>query len=270
MRIWAGRGPLSRGRLSVSSFKAFADGALGSRGAFLLEPYEDDPASKGLFTLDPAEFERLCAFALREGFQVNTHAIGDAALRFVLDTYEKYIEPGKDLRWRVEHAQIVENQDLPRFGRLGIIPSIQTSHATSDMGWTESRLGSWRMGRVHRYRELLEQNGWIPNGSDFPIEKIDPLRGFRSAVFGKDDSRMPEGGYLPSQRLTRIQALKAMTIWAARANFEEGQRGSLEPGKRADCTILDTDLLDSDEESLWKVRLEATIIEGLAQSFHTH
>ncbi len=256
------RGPLAGDRLTVRSFKMFADGALGSRGARLLEPYADDPGNLGLFTLDPAELDRVCGVARTCGFQMNVHAIGDAAARLVLDIYERHLEPGNDLRWRIEHAQLVHGEDLPRFGRLGVIPSIQTTHATSDMAWTETRIGAWRMGRAHRYRDLLAQNGWLANGSDFPIEMIEPLRGFRSAVFRKDDEGKPEAGFMPAQGLSRLEALKAMTIWAARANFEEGSRGSLEPGKWADCTVLDRDLIESEEASLWDAKVLATIVGG--------
>jgi predicted amidohydrolase YtcJ len=241
----------------------FADGALGSRGARLLEPYSDDPENQGLLTLNPDELSRVCAIAKASGFQMNVHAIGDAAARLVLDTYERYLEPGNDLRWRIEHAQLVHDDDLPRFGRLNIIPSVQTSHATSDMAWTETRLGPERMSRSHRYRDLLAQNGWLANGSDFPIERIEPLRGFRSAVFRKDDAWQPDGGYRSSQAISRADALRAMTIWAARANFEEGSRGSLEPGKWADFTVLDVDLMEDDENSIRKTKVLATAVAGI-------
>lgn len=262
-RRFAG-GPLVEGRLTVRSFKAFADGALGSRGAFLLEPYEDEPGSRGLSTISAEELDDVCAFAAERGFQVNTHAIGDAAFRLVMEVYERHLGPGNDLRWRVEHAQLVHDDDLRRLGRLNVIPSVQTTHATSDMRWTKDRLGAWRMGRSHRYRDLLMQNGWLANGSDFPIEAIEPLRGFRSAVFRKDDGGKPEGGYLPSQSLSRLQALKAMTCWAARANFEEKERGSLSSGKSADFTVLDVDLLEDPEEKLWEARVLSTWVEGRA------
>jgi len=262
LELIAPRGPLLKDRLTARSFKMTADGALGSRGAYLLEPYADDPTNRGLITLRPEELERVCGIASSRGFQMNVHAIGDAAVRLVLDVYEKFLSPGNDLRWRVEHAQVVHPDDLRRFGRLKVIPSVQTTHATSDMGWTEERLGAARMGRAPIYRELLEQNGWLANGSDFPIERIDPLRGFRSAVLRKDDARKPEGGFRPENALTREQALRAMTIWAARANFEEKDSGSLEPGKWADFTLLDTDLLTSGEEALWEAKVLATGIAG--------
>ena len=259
---FASRGPKVGERFTVRSFKMFADGALGSRGARLLEPYADDPGNSGLFTLKPEELERVCGVAMDCGFQMNVHAIGDAAARLVLDTYEKFLKPGNDLRWRIEHAQLVHDDDLPRFGRLNIIPSIQTTHATSDMAWTESRLGESRMSRSHRYRDLLAQNGWLANGSDFPIERVEPLRGFFSAVFRVDDAWLPEGGFRPSQALFRADALRAMTIWAARANFEEMEHGSLEPGKWADFTVLDTDLLTADEQALGRARVLMTVLAG--------
>lgn len=255
-------GPIVTERMSIRSFKMFADGALGSRGARLLEPYADDPGNFGLFTLDPSELDRVCGVAASSGFQMNVHAIGDAAARLVLDAYGRRLKPGNDLRWRVEHAQLVHDADLARFRALNVIPSVQTTHATSDMAWTEARLGASRMARSHRYRDLLAQNGWLANGSDFPIEGIDPLRGFRAAVFRKDDRRRPEGGYRASQALSRIDALRAMTLWAARANFEEALRGSLEPGKLADFTVLDADLLEDPEERLWEARVLATGIGG--------
>jgi predicted amidohydrolase YtcJ len=259
---FAAHGPLVNEGMSIRSFKMFADGALGSRGARLLEPYADDPGNRGLFTLDPVELDRVCSIARACGFQMNVHAIGDAATRLVLDAYEKHLKTGNDLRWRIEHAQIVHDDDLSRFGYLGVIPSIQTTHATSDMGWTETRLGPERIGRAHRYRDLLAENAWLANGSDFPIERIEPLRGFISATLRKDDEGRPQGGYRMGQALSRAEALHAMTLWAARANFEEGTRGSLEPGKWADFTVLDTDLIDSDEEALLGVRVLATGIAG--------
>lgn len=259
---FAPRGPLLKDRLTARSFKMYADGALGSRGAYLLEPYADDPTNRGLLTLNPKELERVCGIASASGFQMNVHAIGDAAVRLALDTYEKFLIPGNDRRWRVEHAQVVHPDDLRRFGKLSVIPSVQTTHATSDMGWTEDRLGPGRMGRAHIYRQLLEQNGWLANGSDFPIEKIEPLRGFRSAVFRKDDAGLPKGGFHIENALSREQALRAMTIWAARANFEEDEKGSLEEGKWADFTVLDTDLMLADEAALWEARVLATAIAG--------
>ncbi|TXT43225.1 MAG: putative TIM-barrel fold metal-dependent hydrolase [Spirochaetes bacterium] len=255
-------GPYASEKLTVCSFKMFADGALGSRGAFLLEDYADDPGNRGLVTLDPAELDRVASIAYKSGFQMNVHAIGDGALSLVLDAYGRYLKPGEDRRWRIEHAQVVQPADLERIRSLGVVPSIQTTHATSDMGWTESRLGQNRMSRSHAYRDLLHAAGWLANGSDFPIEKIDPLRGFRSAVFRKNDAREPLSGYRMNQALRREEALKAMTIWAAKANFEEGIRGSIEPGKLADFTVLDVDLIQDSEERIWAARVLGVFVEG--------
>jgi len=260
--LFASRGPLVSDRMSVRSFKLYADGALGSRGAYLLEPYADDAGSRGLQTLEASRLRRVCAIAKARSFQVNVHAIGDAAVRMVLDLYEEFLPPGNDLRWRIEHAQIVHPDDMARFGRLGVIPSIQTTHATSDMSWVEDRLGPARMSRAYPHRALLDQNGWLPNGSDFPIERIEPARGFHAAVSRKDDFGRPKGGFHPENILSREEALKAMTIWAARANFEDGGRGSLTPGKWADFTVLDTDLMTAPEEALRHPAVLATALSG--------
>jgi predicted amidohydrolase YtcJ len=259
---FASQGPIHSDRLSIRSFKLFADGALGSRGAYLLEPYADDPSTRGLLTLTPEELYAVATIAQRYGYQMNVHSIGDASMRLILDVYSQFLKPGNDLRWRIEHAQLVHPEDLHRFGAMGVIPSIQSSHATSDMSWTERRIGPSRMKLSHAYRSLLLENGWLPNGSDFPIEKIDPLRGFRSAVFRKNDNRLPVGGFAMHEALARQDALRAMTIWAARANFEEAGRGSLEVGKQADFTVLDTDLVLDDEEQIWKAKVVATAVQG--------
>jgi hypothetical protein len=257
------KGPLESDRLTVRSIKLFADGALGSRGALLLDDYSDDPGNRGLQLDGTPKLHAMCALAHAHGYQVNTHCIGDAAVRLALDVYEKYLSPGNDLRWRIEHAQIVTGSDLPRFGRLGVIPSIQTTHATSDMAWVGVRLGA-RASNAYRARTLLEQHGWLPNGSDFPIEKINPLFGFHSAVTRKDKDGQPAGGFHPDEALSREQALRAMTIWAARANFEEASRGSLEAGKWADFVILDRDLMTAPESELRSARVLATYSGGVA------
>lgn len=260
--VFSAKEPVLEGRFTARSFKMFADGALGSRGAWLLAPYADDPGNRGLPTLEPGALRAACAAAKARGFQMNVHAIGDASARMVLDIFQEFLEPGNDLRWRIEHAQIVDPGDMPRFGRLGVIPSVQASHATADMGWIQERLGSGRMQHAHPYRELLAQNGWLANGSDFPFERIEPIFGFHAAVARKDAAGLPPGGFQPENALAREQALRAMTAWAARANFEEGDRGSLEAGKSADYVALSEDLMTAPEKSLRGIRVEATVIAG--------
>ena len=224
--------------------------------------FRSDPGNRGLTTLDEGELDRICGIARNSGYQMNVHAIGDQAASLVLDAYERHLAPGNGLRWRLEHAQLLSDKDVDRMARLGVVPSIQAVHAVSDMAWAESRLGLERMPRSHRYRDLLERCGWLANGSDFPIEKADPLLGFRAAVFRKDDQGKPEGGWRLDQSIGRLEALNAMTTWAARANFEEDSRGSLEAGKWADIVILDKDLVEDDEDSLWNAKVLATIVGG--------
>jgi predicted amidohydrolase YtcJ len=254
-------GPYLTDRLTVRSLKTYADGALGSRGALLLEPYQDDPGNRGLQLNSDRQLEEICRRAAAAGYQVATHAIGDAAVRMMLELYGRHLVRGRDQRWRIEHAQIVTDADLPLFGALGVVPSIQTTHATSDMRWAGERLGP-RLRTAYRYRELLAQNGWLPNGSDFPVESNNPVLGFHAAVARTDAQGWPEGGFQPENALTREQALRAMTIWAARANFEERGRGSLEPGKWADLVLLDRDLMTAPEADLPGAEVLATYLAG--------
>lgn len=255
------QGPYLTDRLTVRSVKTYADGALGSRGALLLEPYQDDPGNRGLQLNSDRQLEEVCRRAFAAGYQVATHCIGDAAVRLMLELYGRHLPQGNDLRWRIEHAQIVTDADLPLFGAFGVVPSIQTTHATSDMRWAEERLGP-RVRLAYRYQELLAQNGWLPNGSDFPVEGINPVLGFYAAVARKDLQGWPAGGFQADNALTREQALRAMTIWAARANFEERGRGSLEPGKWADIVLLDRDLMAVPEADLPGARVLATYVAG--------
>ena len=247
--------------LTVRSVKLFADGALGSRGAHLLEPYTDAPHSKGMQVEPTEKLDSVCAMAYKHGYQVCTHGIGDAAVRLILDIYSKYLPKGNDLRWRIEHSQVVDPADLPRYGEYRIIPSVQTTHATSDMFWAVNRLGS-RIKYAYAYQALLEQNGWIPNGSDFPIEDINPLYGFYAAVARKNINGEPPHGFQMENALTRTQALQAMTIWAAKACFEENMKGSIEPGKYADFVVLDTDLMNCDISKALRAQILLTVING--------
>jgi len=239
------RSDLYNGRLWVRSFKLYADGALGSRGAALLAPYSDDHANSGLLVTPPAEIQRIATQALRRGFQVGTHAIGDRGNRVTLDAYEAALKavPVADHRFRVEHAQVVSLEDIPRFAKLGVIPSMQASHQTSDMRWAETRVGPERIKGAYAWRSLLNTGVVIPNGSDFPVEEVNPLISFHSAVSRQDASNWPPGGWYPEQMMTRDEALRAMTIWPAYAGFQEKTMGSITPGKYADFVILDRDIM---------------------------
>ncbi len=255
------KGIFKTDRLTICSIKLYADGALGSRGALLLKPYSDDPGNSGLQVEKTETLSDYCSKAFAAGYQVNTHCIGDAGVRLMLDIYSKFLTPGNDRRWRIEHAQVVDPQDLPRFGQLRVIPSVQTTHATSDMYWADERLGE-RIKYAYAYKDLLEQNGWLPNGSDFPIENINPLYGFYAGVVRKDLKGFPEGGFQMENAISREQALKAMTIWAAKANFEEKEKGSLEPGKYADFVILEKDIMTASESELPLIKVITTYIAG--------
>jgi len=249
-------------RLSVRSIKLFADGALGSRGALLIQPYADEPDTRGILVTGTEYLTRICRVALEKGYQVNTHCIGDSAVRIVLALYGGFLPAGNDLRWRIEHSQVLHPADFVLYGRHGIIPSIQTTHATSDMYWAGERLGPERIPFAYAYKTLLEQNGWLPNGSDFPVESINPLYGFYAAVARKDLKGYPPEGYHMEEALSREQALKAMTIWAARSCFEEKYKGSLEPGKVADFVVLNRDIMKADEKEIPGTEVVMTVVDG--------
>jgi len=256
------KGPYVTDRLTVRSIKLFADGALGSRGALLKQPYSDRPSSRGILVDDLDLMRRACELAKQHGFQVNTHCIGDSAVRLMLDMYASHLEPGNDLRWRIEHAQIVDPVDFDKFGEHNIIPSIQTIHAVSDMRWAESRVGPERIKGAYAYRDLMNQTGWLPNGSDFPVENINPLYSYHAAFTRTEKEGFPAGGWHPEQALTREEALKGMTIWAAKANFEENNRGSIEKGKFADFVVLDADLLTIEPKKIYDLKVHETWLEG--------
>lgn len=249
-------------RLHVRSVKLYADGALGSRGARLLEPYKDAHGSHGLFLTHPDTMKKLAALCLKNGFQVNTHCIGDSANRTLLEIYAGLLGNEKELRWRIEHAQVVHENDRNFFRQFGIIPSVQPTHATSDMYWVEKRLGTERIHRSYAYKSLLNAAGIMAIGSDFPVESINPLFGFYAAVSRKDQYQFPENGFLKEEALTREQALKGMTIWAAYANFEEKEKGSLEIGKFADFVVLNKDLMKAPEHSLFNIQVLQTFLGG--------
>lgn len=258
------RSELYGGHLWVRAIKLYADGALGSRGAAMLSPYSDDPGNSGLLVSTEAHLQAVATSALQHGFQVATHAIGDRGNRNVLDAYEGALKavPTADHRFRVEHAQILDPADIPRFAQLGVIPSMQASHQTSDMRWAEDRVGSSRIRGAYAWRSLLNTGVIIPNGTDFPVEHVNPLITFHSAVTRADSTGWPDGGWYPEQKMTRQEALKSMTIWAAYAGFQEHVMGSITPGKYADFTVLDQDIMTVPTSDILKTHVVATYIGG--------
>ena len=249
-------------RLTVRSVKLFADGALGSRGALMIEPYSDDPGNHGLLVTAPDHLREICQRAYDAGYQINTHCIGDSANRLMLHIYADILRGTNDRRWRIEHAQIVHPADFSLFGEYSIIPSIQTTHATSDMYWAIDRVGPERIKGAYAYKKLMDQNGWIPNGSDFPVEHINPLYGFYAAVARKDHAGYPEGGFQMEDALSHEEALRAMTIWAAKAGFNEHHYGSLEPGKFADFIVMTEDIMTCDIDLVPDLKIYKTFIQG--------
>lgn len=259
-------------RLSARSAKYYMDGAMGSRGAWLLAPYEDRPGTAasayfGLQLMETDRLERAAVHAARHGYQLCTHAIGDRANREVLDAYERAARsvPGFDLasaRFRVEHAQLLHPEDIARFSALGVIPSMQPKHATSDMRWVEARVGTQRALGAYAWGSLVRSGSTIAAGSDFPVEPYNPFLGFYAAVTRQDETASPEEGWLPEQRLTREEALAAFTLWAAHAAFDESRLGSISPGKRADFIVIDRDIMTEPAPVILGARVERTVIEG--------
>ena len=254
-------GPLKTDMLNVRSFKVYADGALGSRGAALKNPYSDLKSHKGIFITSKDSIEKLAYKLAATPFQMNTHAIGDDANKVVLDAYKKALVFSEDPRWRIEHAQIIDTVDIKLFNRK-IIPSIQPTHATSDMYWAEERLGKNRLLGAYAYNDLLKRSGRIALGTDFPVEEVSTLNTFYAAISRKDSNQFPEKGFLSQNKLSRMDALKGMTIWGSYANFEESEKGSIEVGKFADFVIMDRDIITVSEKRILKTRVVATILNG--------
>ncbi|KIC94164.1 amidohydrolase [Flavihumibacter solisilvae] len=256
------KGPIKTERLTVRGFKVYADGALGSRGACLLKPYSDKPGHYGFLLSDREHFDSVAALLAPTDFQMCTHAIGDSGNRTVLNIYAKYLKGKNDKRWRIEHAQVVDPADFSLFGNFNIVPSVQPTHATSDMYWAGERLGKEREKTAYAYNDLLKQNNWIALGTDFPVEDISPFKTFYAAVVRKDSKGYPAEGYQVENSLSRENTLKGMTIWAAQSNFEEKEKGSIEKGKLADFILLDQDLMKVAPDSILSTRVLRTVLGG--------
>lgn len=254
-------GPIKTDFLNVRSIKVYSDGALGSRGAVLKAEYSDKKNHYGSYITSIDSIQELAYKLAQSQFQMNTHAIGDDAIHSVLSAYKNALVFSKNPRWRIEHAQIIDTTDIKLFNKK-IIPSVQPTHLISDMYWLNDRIGPSRMSGSYAYKRLLEKSGSIALGTDFPVESVNPILTFYAAVVRKDINGFPEDGFLPENKLSRNEALKGMTIWAAHANFEEKEKGSIEIGKNADFVILDRDILTISEKRLHSTKIVATIING--------
>lgn len=264
---WLQRGPQMdpQHRLTIRAFKLFADGALGSRGAALLEPYSDAPQIRGLMTTPEPTVYDLTRRALQRGFQVCTHAIGDRANRLVLDAYERALREvptARDPRLRIEHAQVLAPEDIPRFSKLGVIASMQPTHCTSDKAWAEDRLGPQRVKGAYAWQSVLKTGAHLPLSSDFPGETLNPFYGIYAAITRQDPQGNPPGGWYPEQRLTLAEALRGYTLEGAFAEFEGKDKGSIEAGKLADFTVIDLDPAKVAPKDILNTRVLKTIVGG--------
>jgi len=249
--------------LNVRSFKFYADGALGSRGAMMRDPYSDKPGHFGLLVNDIKTLKATAKRIADSEYQMNTHAIGDSANHAVLDTYKEVLNGKPNRRWKIEHAQIVSAEDFPKFN--DIIPSVQPTHATSDMYWAEERVGEERMKGAYAFKDLLKQYGKVALGTDFPVERVNPMLTFYAAVARQDLEQYPEGGFQIENALSREEALRGMTIWAAYSNFEEEEKGSIEVGKFADFIILDKDIVTVEAKEIPNTKVVRTYVAGEQQ-----
>lgn len=259
---WVKKGRYTTDRLTVGGFKLYADGALGSRGACLLNEYNDQKGWKGFLLSEAAYFKDKAEKLAGSNLQMCTHAIGDSGNRELLKIYGDVLKGKNDKRWRIEHAQIVHPNDFAYFADYNIIPSVQPTHATSDMYWAAERVGAERMKGAYAYKTLLASNQWMPLGTDFPVEYISPFKTFYAAVVRKDANNFPEGGFQMSEALSRQQTIRGMTIWAAKSAFEEKQKGSLEKGKVADFIMLENDLMTCEEKKILSTKVLGTWVNG--------
>jgi predicted amidohydrolase YtcJ len=257
------KGIIKNDKLNVRSFKFYADGALGSRGALLREPYSDKPHHFGLLLTDLESFKGYAERIANSEYQMNTHAIGDSANHAVLNIYKKVLEGKQDRRWKIEHAQIISPEDFDLFD--DIIPSVQPTHATSDMYWAEDRVGSERIKGAYAFKDLLNKYGKVALGTDFPVEQVSPFLTFYAAVARQDLAGYPDDGFQMENALSREETLKGMTIWAAYSNFEEEEKGSIEAGKLADFVILDKDIMQVDLSEIPNTKVIQTYVGGKAQ-----
>lgn len=250
--------------LSIRSVKGYGDGALGSRGAALLQPYSDEPDNRGLLVTQQSQLKPLFDLVISNKFQLNFHAIGDRANRLVLDQFADTFERigGKDLRHRIEHAQVVALSDIPRFKQLNIIPAMQPTHATSDMNMAEARIGKDRLRGAYAWKRFIEQGTPIALGSDFPVELANPFFGLHAAVTRQDRQNKPAEGWIPSQSLTLLQAFKGFTIDAAYAAHQEDMLGGLTEGKWADFILIDQNIFEIQPQQIWRTKVEETWIAG--------
>jgi predicted amidohydrolase YtcJ len=257
------KGIIKSDKLNVRSFKFYADGALGSRGALLREPYADKPHHFGLLLTDLESFKGYAERIANSEYQMNTHAIGDSANHAVLNIYKNVLTDKEDRRWKIEHAQIISPEDFDLFD--DIIPSVQPTHATSDMYWAEDRVGSERIKGAYAFKDLLNKYGKVALGTDFPVEQVSPFLTFYAAVARQDTEGYPEEGFQMENALSREETLKGMTIWAAYSNFEEAEKGSIEAGKLADFVILDKDIMQVDTSEIPNTKVIQTYVGGKAQ-----
>lgn len=259
--LYLKKGIYKTDNLNVRSFKMYGDGALGSRGACMHKPYSDKPDQYGALLAPVPELKEVARQIAASKFQLNTHAIGDSANTVILKIYGEVLTGTKDRRWKIEHAQVLREADFDYF-KFGIIPSVQPTHATSDMYWAEDRLGKARLKNAYAYKKLLQKAGMVALGTDFPVEEVNPMLTFHAAVARKDSKEYPKGGFQMENALTRAETLRGMTIWAAFSNFEEKEKGSLEVGKWADFVMFDQDLMKVEENKIVKMKPTNTYLKG--------